>query len=94
MPIFAIISAIGFLFFVALLNTFVMSCLWTWFLTPIFIIAAPSFALLYGFMLTVSYLIPTHKKDINSENIPDVIATSITKALVFLAFGYIIHLFV
>lgn len=81
------------LFGLAVFNTFVLYLLWGWFLTPVFHVATPSFALLYGLMLLVSYTHPIRKED-SESGVADKIAASLAKSCVFLLVGYIVHLFV
>lgn len=85
------VGSFAFLFGMALFNTYVLACLWEWFLTPIFHIDVPKFALLYGFMLVIGFLMPYRKT--GDVEMSDLISHSVAKALVFLLFGWIVHHF-
>jgi len=78
------------LFLVALFNTFVLSQLWVWYITPAFNIQCPKLYVLYGLVLTVGFFSSGMTKTEN-KSIPDQISASLSKGIVILLFGWAVQ---
>lgn len=87
--ILIIAGVIGVIFLLALFNTWVASVLWTWFVTPAFVVAAPPLYVIYGLALFVQLFVHT-QSNAEKKNI-DVLAEGIIKSIVILVLAWIAH---
>lgn len=82
----------------ALLNGYVLSVFWGWFVVPVFDVASITTLQAYGIMLTVGLLKGSASTNNDSnkstaDKLGELLATSIFMPLFCLFFGYIVHLF-
>lgn len=75
------------IFGTALFNTWVLSHLWGWFVTPIFGFAVPKLYLLYGLILTIAFF--QHIEP--TKNKTTAVFESIIKGFVILGFGWTVQ---
>lgn len=81
----------------SILNGYVLSVLWTWFVVPTFGLPKLSIPVAIGISLVVSYL--THQRSDSSDDDKDNlllkwVARLVLNPLVALLFGWIVHFFV
>jgi phosphate/sulfate permease len=82
----------------AIINGWVLSILWGWFITPVFGIPAISVGQAIGLAMVVSYLTYQHieqdsDKD-KTERFAGIFAVLLIRPLMSLLLGYIVHLFI
>jgi len=71
-------------------SAFVWQCLWSWFVTPIFAITAPSLWACAGLMIFIQAIMPT----VNGYDTPvaeGIVQGFITRSI-YLAVGYVVYL--
>lgn len=84
----------------SILNGWVLSILWGWFISPVFGIPAITVGQAIGLAMVVSYLTYQHtennasKKDEKTSYYVGLIVALLLRPLVTLGIGYIVHLFV
>jgi hypothetical protein len=87
----AFVGLVGLVFLTTLFTTWVLSNLWAWYITPIFGLAVPQLHLLYGLVLIVAFI--SHSQNRNTgKDVGTLIAESLAKGIVFLFFGWIVHI--
>ena len=81
-----------------LFNAWIIMCLWTWFLLPIFGIATPSLAGCAGLAVLVAFMTIPYKKDeldgmSGGEKVNYFLNAALFRPLMTLFVGWVIHLF-
>lgn len=82
----------------AIINGWVLSILWGWFIVPVFNIPAISVEQAIGLAMVVSYLTYQHinadsKRKSKGESTVELFVALLARPLITLLFGYILHLF-
>ena len=79
-------------------KTFVVTTFWGWFIQPLIGINAPSTPAILGIIVMLTYIFPSPNSDLKNEDEEDpiinAVASIIASAIVSLAIGYIITLFI
>ncbi len=89
MPVvIAALISLGVMFLISLFSLCVLSSLWTWYITPVFHIAVPELHYLYGLSLIVAYFSSSSAK---GKSVSDLLAESLTKSIVILSLGWLVH---
>ena len=76
------------LLLIGVVDAFVFSELWEWFVTPTFHIQKPTLAISYGLILFIEFL--SRKKTIK-DNFSDTIAKHLGHCLAYLTLGWIVY---
>lgn len=92
----AIIGGIAIYILTAILNGFVMSTLWGWFVVRMFHVAALSIPLAMGIAMLVGFLTYQYdpRKEVEKGDMGRTIAFSAIYAITTLGIGAIVHIFV
>lgn len=83
----------------SVLNGWVLSILWSWFIVPYFSLPKISIAIAIGISLIVAMLThqESNKKEDKEETLTSIVITMLIKAIatpaIFLVFGWVVHLF-
>jgi len=91
----AIIGIIFMLILSVIIDGMILVILWNWFIVSLFSLPALTIPYAIGISSIISYLRPYTKSDSNKKSsITELIGVTIAKSVLFLLFGYIIHLFI
>lgn len=90
----AIIGVIYLVILSFIVDGFVLSVLWRWFISSLFNLPLLTIPYAIGISTIIGYLRPYKKTKTDKDDFQELLIAAIVRPLLFLLLGYIIHLFI